>query len=90
VDCYLTFINQYLESLFLSVEICLLLRNLSEYVEKYARHIVYSDDVNWYPEACKVLKLKQFIHSLMEKRIIERVNQYFKDRTESLDNYIYV
>ena len=58
-------------------------------VNKYARRIVYSDDGNWYPEACKVLKLKQFIHSLMEKRIIKRVNQYFKDRTESFDNYIH-
>ena len=49
------FINRCLESLFLSVEICLLLRNLLDHGEKYVRHIVYSDDGNWYPEACKVM-----------------------------------
>ena len=84
------FINRYVESLFLSVEICLLPRNLSDHGEKYTRHIVYSDNGNWYPETRKVLKLKQFIHSLMEKRITERVNQYFKDRTKSFANYIHV
>jgi hypothetical protein len=67
----------------MSVEICLLLRNLSDHGVKYARHIVYSDDGNWDPEAWKVLKLKQFIHSFMEKRIIE-------SRTESFDNYIHL
>ena len=45
------FINLYLECLILSVEICLLLRNLSHHVEKYAIHVVYSDDDNWYPDA---------------------------------------
>ena len=45
------FINLYLECLFLSVEICLLLRNLSHHVEKYAINVVYSDDDNWYPDA---------------------------------------
>jgi hypothetical protein len=29
----------------------LVAENLSEYVEKYNGYIVYSDDVNWYPEA---------------------------------------
>jgi putative transposase len=35
-------------------------------VEKYGKHTVYSDGDAWYPEACKVMKLKHFIHSLME------------------------
>jgi putative transposase len=41
----------------------------------------------WYPEACKVLTLKHSIHLSLEKNLIERVMQYFKDRTESFDDY---
>ena len=40
-----------------------------------------------YPEACRVLKLKHYLHSPLEKSLIERVMQYFKDRTESFDDY---
>jgi putative transposase len=31
--------------------------------------------------------VKHSIHSSLEKRLIERVMQYFKDRTESFDDY---
>jgi len=54
---------------------------------KYGRHPVYSDGGTWYPEACKVLGLRHYLHSPYEKSIIERVNQYFKDRTECFDDY---
>jgi putative transposase len=53
----------------------------------YGRHTVYTDGFTRYPKARKVLKLKHFAHSSMEKSIIERVNHYFKDRTESFDDY---
>jgi putative transposase len=56
-------------------------------VEKYGRHTVYTDGGTWYDEACNVLKLKHYLHSSIEKSIMERVNQYFKDRTESFDDY---
>ena len=36
---------------------------------------------------CKILKLKHCLHSSIEKSLMERVNQYFKDRIESFDNY---
>ncbi len=39
------------------------------------------------PEACNILGLKHYLHSPYEKSIVERVNQYFKDRTESFDDY---
>jgi putative transposase len=52
-------------------------------VEKYGRHTVYTDEGTWYPEACNLLGLKHHLHSPLEKSLIERVNQYFKDRTES-------
>ena len=48
---------------------------------------VYSDGGTWYDEACNVLRLKHYLHSPLEKSLIERVNQYFKDRIESFDDY---
>ena len=33
------------------------------------------------------MKLKHHIHSSLEKSLIERVIQYFKDRIESFDDY---
>ena len=41
----------------------------------------------WYPQACNFLHLKHRLHSSLEKSIIERVMQYFKDRTEGFDDY---
>jgi putative transposase len=37
--------------------------------------------------ACKILKLKHYLHSSVEKSLMERVNQYFKDRIKSFDDY---
>ena len=56
-------------------------------VEKYGRHTVYTDGGTWYPQACNFLHLKHRLHSPLEKTLIERVMQYFKDRTESFDDY---
>ena len=57
-------------------------------VEKYGKHTVYTDGGTWYPEACNVIRLKRYLHSPLEKSLMERVNQqYFKDRIENFDNY---
>jgi putative transposase len=56
-------------------------------IKKYGKHHVYTDGGTWYPEACNVLGLKHYLHSPLEKSLIERVMQYFKDRTESFDDY---
>jgi putative transposase len=56
-------------------------------VDKYGRHTVYTDGDIWYPQACTFLHLKHRLHSPLEKSLMERVNQYFKDRIESLDDY---
>ncbi|HET8794038.1 MAG TPA: hypothetical protein VFM31_09605 [Nitrososphaeraceae archaeon] len=49
-------------------------------VEKYGKHTVYTDGGTWYDdEACNILKLKHYLHSSIEKSLMERVNQYFKD-----------
>jgi putative transposase len=58
-------------------------------VDKYGRHTVYTDGGTWYPQACNFLHLKHRLHSPLEKSLIDRkrVMQYFKDRTESFDDY---
>jgi putative transposase len=56
-------------------------------VEKYGRHKVYTDGGTWYDEACNVIGLIHHLHSSIEKSLMERVNQYFKDRIESFDDY---
>ncbi len=56
-------------------------------VDKYGKHTVYTDGGTWYDEACNILRLKHYLHSPFQKSLIERVNQYFKDRTESFDDY---
>jgi putative transposase len=56
-------------------------------VEKYGKHTVYTDGGSWYDEACNVIGLKHYLHSSIEKSLMERVNQYFKDRIESFDDY---
>ena len=56
-------------------------------VSNYGRHIVYTDGGTWYDEACEVVGLKHYLHSPFQKSLIERVNQYLKDRIESFDDY---
>ena len=56
-------------------------------VDKYEKHTVYTDGGTWYDEACNILSLKHYLHSPLEKSLMERVNQYFKDRIESFDDY---
>ena len=84
-------LNQYivlcLESTFQRREICLLLKNSLDLLLRIMENIVYTDGGTWYDEACNVLRLKHYLHSPLEKSLMERVNQYFKDRTESFDDY---
>ncbi|HLN35654.1 MAG TPA: hypothetical protein VK250_10310 [Nitrososphaeraceae archaeon] len=56
-------------------------------VSRYGRHVVYTDGGTWYPQACNFLNLKHRFHSPLEKSLIERVMQYFKDRSECFDDY---
>jgi len=56
-------------------------------VSNYGKHIVYTDGGTWYDEACEVIGLKHYLHSPFQKSLMERVNQYFKDRIESFDDY---
>jgi rhamnogalacturonyl hydrolase YesR len=54
-------------------------------IENYGKHTVYTEGGTWYPEGCKILGLKDYLSSSFEKRLMERTNQYFKDRFESFD-----
>ena len=56
-------------------------------VSNYGKHTVYTDGGTWYHEACSIIGLKHYLHSSTEKSLMERVNQYFKDRIESFDDY---
>jgi transposase-like protein len=53
-------------------------------VEKYRKHTIFTDGGTWYNEACNIIGLKHYLHSSIEKSLMERVNQYFKDRIENL------
>ncbi len=56
-------------------------------LSKYGRHTVYTDGGTWYLQACNFLYLNHRLHSPIEKNLVERVMQYFKDRIESFDDY---
>ena len=56
-------------------------------LSNYGKHTVYTDGGTWYDEACNILRLKHYLHSSIEKSLMERVNQYLKDRIESFDDY---
>jgi putative transposase len=56
-------------------------------VKKYGKHTVFTDGGSWYHQACNIIGLKHYLHSSIEKSLMERVNQYFKDRTELFDDY---
>jgi transposase-like protein len=51
-------------------------------VSKYGKHTVFTDGGTWYDEASNIIGLKHYLHSPFQKSLMERVNQYFKDRTE--------
>ena len=59
-------------------------------VDKYRKHIVYTDGGTWYNEAYSVIGLKYYLNLPFEKSFMERVNQYFKDRTEFLVIIIHI
>ncbi|HLN35647.1 MAG TPA: hypothetical protein VK250_10275 [Nitrososphaeraceae archaeon] len=45
-------------------------------VSNYGKHIVYTDGGTWYDGACKVIGLKHYLHSSMEKSLMERLTRF--------------
>ena len=41
-------------------------------VSNYGKHTVYTDGGTWYYEACEVIGLKHYLHSSIEKSLMER------------------
>jgi putative transposase len=57
-------------------------------VDKYGKHAVYIDNGGtWKDQACNIIGLKHYLHSPFQKSLMERVNQYLKDRIGSFDDY---
>ena len=48
-------------------------------VSKYGKHTIYTDGGTWYDQACNAIGLKHYLHSSIEKSLMERVNQYLND-----------
>ena len=59
---------------------------IRSFVEKYGKQTIYSDGDTLYPQVCKILRLKHYLHLLLEKSLIERLVQHLK-RVESFDGY---
>jgi putative transposase len=56
-------------------------RYLSNVIKEYGKCHISTDDGNWYPQACRFLKLVHHLHSFVykdEKSIIELTMQYIK------------
>jgi hypothetical protein len=83
------YIVQYLESTYLRREKYASFWEIYSFVsQKNGKHTVYNDGGTlYYDEACDVLWLKHYLHSPLEKNLMERVNQYFKDRIENFNDY---
>jgi putative transposase len=45
------------------------------------------DGSTLYDQICYIIGLKHYLHSPFHKSLMERVNQYLKDRIESFDDY---
>ena len=55
-------------------------------VRKYGRVTIYTDGAGWYADACKWVGVEHIVYDHPIKNLMERINQYIKDRTESLDD----
>jgi putative transposase len=60
---------------------------LQTLIDRYGRHPVYTDEGDWYPDACRSLELEHRIYDAVRGNLMERFVQYVKDRTEVFDDY---
>ena len=82
------FIVQCLEYTSQKREICLLLKNSLDLLYQTMESILYTQmEVHGMMKHVNVIGLKHYLHSSIEKSLMERVNQYLKDRIESFDDY---
>jgi transposase-like protein len=62
--------------IYLSVERNILVAEkfIRSIVQKYVKHTVYTDGGTWYDKACNMIGLKHYLHSSIEKSLMERVS----------------
>lgn len=61
-------------------------RFIMKLVKKYGRKPIYTDGAMWYTGACKWAGVEHIVFDFNEKGLIERINEYVKDRTEAFDD----
>jgi len=59
---------------------------LRELRGRYGRKPIWTDEGNWYPDACRYLRLEHHVYPDEWKNLIERMNQALKDRLECFDD----
>jgi putative transposase len=59
---------------------------LKELRARYGRKPIWTDGGVWYPEACRWARLEHHVYGQELKNLIERMNQYVKDRVECFDD----
>jgi putative transposase len=59
---------------------------LKELRARYGRRPIYTDGAGWYPPACRWLRLEHHVYAGEWRSLMERMNQYLKDRTEAFDD----
>jgi len=55
-------------------------------VSKYGKHTIYTDGGTWCEEICNIIGLKHYLHSTLEKSLMES-HQLLKARIESFGDY---
>jgi putative transposase len=59
---------------------------LKELRSRYGRKPIWTDGGAWYPEACRWARLEHRVYGQELKNLVERMNQYVKDRVECFDD----
>ena len=65
-------------------------RFIQSLVEKYGKHTVYTDGGTWLHEACNVLGLKHYLHSALEKSLMDELISISKIELNHLMTIIHV
>jgi len=52
----------------------------------YGRKTIYTDRALWYVDACRWAGVYHIVYEQSLKNLMERMNEYIKDRTEAFEN----
>ena len=59
---------------------------LRKFVKKYYRNAIYTDGALRYVDACRWAGVEHVVYEQSLKNLMERMNEYIKDRTEAFEN----